>query len=642
MNCSSMSSFIAFLMSFFSVLLRKILSLKLRVQHSRWWNNYPIQGGNVSFVFLKLNTRCECLFCSGSWMTLTGRSLEQEVNQGWLHSLYPRDRKKVLKKILTAITDKRNPSCEFRILNREGEPLWVRLDGKLDYDKAGNVRGVLSRITNIHHQKMNEKRFLLKIKDSENRAKNNRKSLLHMSHEIRTPLSIIMGFIGLLKEESLDHSNRKEALSSIFHSSQMLNELINNFLELSKMESGEITLHYEPTDIEVFLGEIQSIFKANMERKNIEFKVLRASSLPKEVCLDPMRVRQVLVNLIGNSFKFTEKGFVHLKVCWEDTKSRESGGLLRFAVIDSGRGISPKEQKNLFKDFSQVHSPCEIYRSLKSQNSYGNHEIHFNRGFLGGSSGLGLALCKKLAHKMDGDIRLKFSRPLKENRFDFEIPLRKGTTSDLVLAPVSISASSPSLSPPLPPSPASAPPPPLSPLPAPTSAPISIVNPVLTSDSYYSEKKKFPFFSSLSVLLVEDSIESQKLFKIILSKIDGMKVDVADCGKEALQKALSYTYDVILMDIELPDLKGTEVTLQLRQKGYKKPIIALTAHAIKETKGYIMSFGFSGYLTKPIQPGQLIQALQDPALFMPSFEFVNSPAMANTRADESPFEESTL
>ena len=521
-----------------------LLRLKARVLHL--WNTRSIQTEEVAL--LNLNTKLECLFCNRGWTSLTGKNFEQETHQGWTKSIHNKDREKVLNNILVSIKDKKNLSHEFRIVNKKRRSIWIKADGKIYYNRKGNVKGVLYEINNIQNEKINQRNFSFKRTQCENRAKNTRNFLLNMSHEIRTPLNAILGFTELLQKDSLDKEEKKEAITSIFYNSQMLAQLTDNFLELSKVEAGKINLHYKIIDMTEFLSHIQSIFKANVERNNLEFKIFKETHIPDKLYFDPTLTKQVLINLIGNSLKFTNKGFIHLNLHWKK-ETYQNHGILRFSIIDSGCGIPKEHIKKIFKNFSQAPTIGE------------------NNYFKG--SGLGLALCKRLAKKMNGNVEIKFSNPYKENRFDFQIPIK---IIEFEKKAISV----------------------LKPFTKPLRLP-------LNSDS--------KTLDCPSLLLVEDSIENQKLFKVILSKI-GVKIDTASNGKLAMKKVLEKNYDIILMDIELPDIRGTKVTRWFREKNYTKPIIALTAHAIQETKDHIMSFGFNNYLTKPIHPQELIRVLQ--------------------------------
>ena len=436
-----------------------------------------------------------------------------------------------------------------------------------------------------------------KIKCLEKRAQNMRDFLIHISHEIRTPLNILVGFSELLQKDLLTPEEKKTAISSLFHHSQMLHQLINNFLDLSQIETNNQELTYEATDMQSFLQNIQFLFKTSIERKKISFQIIQESPLPKKLYLNPIGVKQILINLIGNSLKFTQNGFIRLHLSWSwkggdnsnppTTNPDDNEGFLKFSVQDSGCGI-PKERISKLFNHSQAPQDSQAAHAPQTPTAHApqapqtahippfpsslapstNHN-HLDSEWTG--SGLGLAFCKKLAHKMRGDIQLKHSRPFKENRFDFEIPSKALEKESMTVLP-SLGVEAPST---------------------------------------LQKEELYVFSSPLSLLLVEDSIDNQKLFQVLLNKM-GVQIDACTNGKRALQKVLQHKnkYDMILMDIELPDMKGTQVTQQLRKEGYTKPIVALTAHAFKETQESITSFGFNSCLTKPIRLQQLTQTLR--------------------------------
>ncbi|MDQ3231848.1 MAG: ATP-binding protein, partial [Pseudobdellovibrionaceae bacterium] len=265
---------------------------------------------------------------------------------------------------------------------------------------------------------------------------------------------------------------------------------------------------------------------------------------------DPVRLRQILINIIGNAIKFTEKGQVEVQLSLSKPTLDAASGQLVFTVRDTGTGISPERQQQLFQAFVQAdQSIARVY----------------------GGTGLGLVLSRRLARALGGEVELVSSQPGQGSTFRITVdtgPLNEGS--------LALVDAQPTL-----------------PDPAPVRTP----------------KTKEQPLSGLRVLVVDDSPENRLLIDRILARRGGAHVESVEDGLKAIEAALQGSYDIVLMDMQMPQMDGFEATATLRRKGYQKPIIALTAHAMKEERTRCLAAGCDDFLGKPIDSHQLFEKL---------------------------------
>ena len=358
--------------------------------------------------------------------------------------------------------------------------------------------------------------------------------LANMSHEIRTPLGALMGFAELLKLS--DKAEDRSAYTDvIIRNGKALVQLIDEILDLSKVESGHLEteiLSFSPRDL---IEEIVALLKPVAEKKNLQFKLQVDSNVPERIGSDPLRFRQIMTNLIGNAIKFTQTGFVSVTVGYRQKPSAVRS-MLTMDVEDSGIGISSENKARLFQPFSQ-----------------GDQSV--SRRF--GGTGLGLVLSKKLAKLLGGDVDLIKSEPdlgstfrvTFEDRFD-ELKIKTVTQKPVKAISRNLKRSD---------------------------------NPLVGG----------------RILVVDDSQDNQFLAQMFLTRA-GAEVEFANNGKEGVERALTGSFSVVLMDIQMPICDGLQATKILRSKGYKGPIIALTANAMREEKERCLEAGCDEYLSKPI------------------------------------------
>lgn len=370
--------------------------------------------------------------------------------------------------------------------------------------------------------------------------------LANMSHEIRTPLGAVLGFSELLLDGQMTPSERVDSIGIIKRNGMLLSNIINDILDLSKVEAGR--LEFERTDVAFseIMKELNSVLSLEAAEKGIELRVSTVGALPSHIKTDALRLRQILFNIVGNAIKFTTRGSVHVKVkLLPDGK----GALkLGFIITDTGEGIKPEQTERLFKPFTQADAST-------------------TRKF--GGTGLGLVLSKKLAMALGGDVVLTESTPGKGSTFT--VTIDPGYSEQVLFQGT---------------------------------------EPSVTDKWQQSHWRPQASLSQMKILVVDDSLDNQILIKKIL-RLAGANVETASNGKEGVEKALKGDFSVVLMDLQMPEMDGYEATQLLRSKGFTKPIVALTAHAMKEERIRSLKSGFDNHLTKPVDNVELVKALEN-------------------------------
>jgi len=427
---------------------------------------------------------------------------------------------------------------EIQVKRKNGEVIWVLISETPLQDKDRNIIGSIGIYLDITERKNAEQELIRAKELAEHSKKAEEQFLANMSHEIRTPMNAIVGLTDILMDASLS-PGQKECVSAIKISAGNLLAVINDILDFSKIESGKVIIESAPFELDDLLNGIVQTLHFTANNKNISLSYSIDENIPPVLLGDTVRLRQILLNLSGNSIKFTEKGEVKIQAALQEID--EDQYVVIFSVVDTGIGIPEDKQSAIFDSFTQA--------SGDTTRKYGG-------------TGLGLTIAKELIGLMNGSIFVK-SKVNEGSTFYVTIPFKKGDT-------------------------------------------LTDVN----------EKKKQAFtyqeLSGTRVLLVEDNVMNQFLAKKILQSWN-FQIDVADNGNIAIEKIRQADFDIILMDIQMPEKDGFETTDYIRKQmpapKSSLPIIAITAHALIGEAEKCIAAGMNDYVSKPFNKTVLYEKI---------------------------------
>lgn|GEM_PF-6149934 len=408
--------------------------------------------------------------------------------------------------------------------------------------------GVNQKLKDEISRRQQMEQELRQAKESADRANQSKSFFLaNISHELRTPLGVVIGFGNLLKSKEWSREEAAHFLDRILNNSTELTRIIDDLLDLTKAETGHLLIEETEFSLKEFFEDIEGSLKLRAAGKGVTLHFIQETPLPNWIVTDRTRLRQILVNIIGNGIKFTDVGAVTVRLSRDrsTTLNRET---LRIAVQDSGVGLGDEQRNLIFHAFGQAD------RILSSRV---------------GGTGLGLLLSRQLARLLHGDVVLAQSAPgvgsLFQISVEYEISQRALSTDNLF------------------------------------SARETGVFPVLTARTRE--------LVGVRVLVAEDAADNQYLLQKILQGA-GALVTITEDGQKALQKLSQSAFDVVLMDLQMPVMDGYQAVRNLRAQGSAVPVIALTAHAMREEKERCLKAGFNSYLTKPIQVERLLQTIK--------------------------------
>lgn len=516
---------------------------RTRVEHRLHVLESAISNANDAFVIIERfqtdGQEMKVTYVNKAFADITGYQREEVLSHSPDILFGEESSKEEQERLQEHLRDRKNYRTEIICYRKSGSQFWGELNALPVPNEDLSIRQhYLYILKDITKRKETEQDLMKAKLLAELSAKAKEQFLAQMSHEIRTPLNSIIGMTQFLLDlepegEELDYVN------TVKLSAENLLVIINDILDISKIEAGKLQIENTTFDLEYLIKNIVQSISYKAEEKGLNLEVKVSEEVPQTVLGDPVRINQVLLNLLSNAIKFTPEGSVELRV---DYHGEENGmHQVRFSVSDTGIGISRDKLEDIFQSFTQASS--ETTRKY-------------------GGTGLGLTISKQLVELMGGTLNVE-SEPKKGSSFSFQIPLAEGYPSQLL-------------------------------------------------EQAEGQLARIKLPPDLKVLIVEDHPLNQKLIRTLMTK-RGINYKLAGDGKEAIEILQDEDFDIILMDIQMPEMDGHETTRYIRKKfSYPKnqvTIIALTAHATTQERERSEQSGMNDYLSKPIDVTKLLEKL---------------------------------
>ena len=422
------------------------------------------------------------------------------------------------------------------------------------FGNEGKIRGVMVSLDDVTTLEQNKIDLRIAKDEADNANQAKSNFLANMSHEIRNPMNAIVGFTDILRRGLEEsESTRTRYLDTIYASGTHLVELINDILDFSKIEAGKLDLEVRECSPYELMNDVVNVLRMKAEQQALSLSVEVRGRIPEKIASDPTRLRQILMNLVSNAIKFTSEGGVRIEA---STIERGGQSAIRFEVIDTGIGMTKEQMSRLFQEFMQADSSV-------------------TRRF--GGTGLGLAISKKLTEALGGEISVD-SEPGIGSTFHFCVATGNTDNVDLLTGEQLAER--------------------------------------FSKATCTSKNGLGVWFRPARVLITDDTPANRQLAGLVLRKA-GLHVDEAENGAIAVEKATHQSYDLLLMDMQMPVMDGFTATRTLRSQGLETPILAFTANVTEQDRQNCITSGCTGFLTKPINIDLLLSTIAE---YLPTLE----------------------
>ncbi len=463
----------------------------------------------------------------------------ESVKGGSVYNLMEGESLEKFKEFNRQVFEGKSGSLDFEITSLSGKKRHMRSYASPLKDENGNVILHVAVTNEVTEEIQKTQQLRESMEKAQAAAIAKGQFLANMSHEIRTPMNAVLGLSDLLLETPLDEDQRVFA-EGVHTSANSLLKLIDDILDFSKIQAGKLEVYPRPSSLRIEIASLRQIFKNQAESKGLELCLEVSPKVPNSVVVDPDRFKQIVINLLGNAIKFTDKGRVGANIDYSDPESTDPEHLI-VEVFDTGIGISEENKDRIFESFTQGNAG-------------------FNRDY--GGTGLGLSISNQLIELMGGELKMK-SEFGKGTTFRFTIPVVNPQDS---------------------------------------------MEPLIEQPPKENNPKEGR--KPLSILLAEDNPLNQTYALRILEKA-GHRVAVAENGAEAISAFCAESFDLVLMDIQMPVVDGEQATQEIREidKSQKVPIVAVTANAMKEAKKRYLEIGMNSVLSKPFTKEELLELI---------------------------------
>ncbi|MBK7225350.1 MAG: PAS domain S-box protein [Saprospiraceae bacterium] len=522
---------------------RKINEEILKLQEEKYRNIIA----NMNLGLLEVDLEDTIIYANQSFCDMSAYSLAELKGKKAAELFVVEHHKQIISQKNELRKTHESDGYELEVKNKNGENRWWFVSGAPNYNDRGQLVGSIGIHLDISDHKLLEKELAKAKSIAEAAAKAKELFLANMSHEIRTPLNVIIGMIRQLTKESLtadQHFYINQSASSAKH----LLTILNNVLDVAKIESGDMEILENGFSPSALLYNVHSIMYSQAIEKNLKFKLNASPDLKPVLIGDDTRLRQVFINLVGNSIKFTQAGSIMLNA--EVVSETDTHQTILFEVVDTGIGMSEEFITRIFDKFSQEQNES-------------------NRRYEG--TGLGMTISNDLIRLMGGNLKVDSIKSV-GTTFKFELNFRIGKPEQLV------------------------------------------------SNNQQIQQN---IFKSCKALLVEDN-EMNRFIAIQSLDFLGFETTEAENGKIAIELASKNSYDIILMDIQMPVMDGVEATEYIREQlNLKTPIIALTANAFKHDIELYLNKGMNDFITKPYDEQDFFRKI-DHVLSLHKFKLGNT------------------